>query len=97
MQWLLFTVLSLGALGVFRKPLLAYMRVRDDQPSVDSLVGEVATPVDDIGPGAVGRAELRGTGWQARNTAATVATRGQRCRVTRIDGLMIDIEPEGGR
>jgi hypothetical protein len=96
-QWLLFTVLSLAALALFRKPLLAYMRVRDDRPAVDPLVGEVATPIDDIAPGAVGRAELRGTGWQARNTAAVTAARGQRCRVTRIDGLMIDIEPEGGR
>lgn len=96
-QWLLFTVLSVVSLMLFRKPLLEWMRAREHQGPIDALVGEVAIPMADIAPGAVGRAEMRGTGWQARNVSAVPTIRGQRCRVSRIDGLMIDIEPEGGR
>lgn len=96
-QWLLFTILSVVALLVFRKPLLQWMRGRDDHGPIDALVGEIAIPVTDIAPGQVGRAELRGSGWQARNVSQVTTSRGQRCRVSRVDGLMLDIEPEGGR
>ena len=34
---------------------------------MDTLQGELATPLDDIPPGSVGRAELRGTTWAALN------------------------------
>ena len=50
-----------------------------------------------IAPGAVGRAELRGTVWSARNRAARALARGERCRVVSVDELMIFIEPEGAR
>lgn len=94
-QWLLFTVLSIAALMMFRKPLLARMRVPDSGAVVDSFVGEVAVPDADIAPGAVGRAQLRGSAWQARNVGATTALRGQRCRVVRVDGLTVDLDPQG--
>jgi hypothetical protein len=94
-QWLLFTLVSVVLLGLFRKPLLERLRGREEHGPIDALVGEVATPFTDIAPGSVGRAELRGSGWQARNTGTTTAVRGARCRVIRVDGLMIDIEPEG--
>lgn len=96
-QWLLFTVLSVGALVLFRKPLLARVRLPDTGTPVDSLVGEVAMPEADIAPGAVGRAQLRGATWQARNVSATTAVRGERCRVMRVDGLLIDIDNQGAR
>ena len=49
-----------------------------DKPGrdVDSLVGEIAMPLDDIVPGAVGRAELRGTVWSARNAARSRSSGG---------------------
>ena len=65
--------------------------------NVDSMVGETAVPLDDIAPGAVGRAELRGSAWSARNTSAVTLARGQRCRVVRVEHLMIFLEPEGAR
>ena len=46
---------------------------------MDSLVGDVAVPLEEIAPGAVGRAELRGTVWSARNRAARLLARGERC------------------
>ena len=96
MEWLLFSGVSILSLLVFRRPLLAFMRRFDKSHApVDRLEGELALPVEDIPPGAVGRAELRGTGWSARNVSAVALRRGQRCIVQRVDGLTLSIVPEG--
>ena len=47
-----------------------------------------------IEPGAVGRTDLRGSLWNARNESSTAVEPGQRCRVTRVDGLLVHIQPE---
>ena len=91
-QWLLFTVLSVGLLMIFRSPLLRVLRVSD--APIDPLVGDIAIPVSDIRPGEVGRAELRGAGWSARNAHGVTLMKGQRCRVERVDGLTIFLVPE---
>jgi membrane protein implicated in regulation of membrane protease activity len=96
-QVLLFSVMSVGSLLLFRSPIMRWMHLDTPGEDVDSLVGEVAIPLEDIAPGAVGRAELRGTVWSARNTARTPVTRGARCTVVRVDRLMIFLEPEGAR
>jgi len=93
LQWLLFPVIAIAALRLFRRPLLAMLRV--SEPSkVDSLVGEVAVVAADIGAGEHGRAELRGSLWQVRNVADAVLRAGQRTRVVAVDGLTLDIRPE---
>jgi membrane protein implicated in regulation of membrane protease activity len=91
-QWLLFPVVALIGLRLFRRPLLGYMRVAER--AVDSLVGEVAVPAAAIGPGQHGRAELRGTSWHVRNVDGAPLAAGQRCRVVAVDGLMLDIRQE---
>jgi membrane protein implicated in regulation of membrane protease activity len=96
-QFLLFSVLSVLSLVLFRSPLLRLMKLDGGAADVDSLVGETAVPLDDIAPDAVGRAELRGTVWAARNTSKSALRRGERCRVVRVDRLMIFLEPEGAR
>jgi len=93
-QWLLFAALSIVATLLFRKPLLARLQVGSPKARVDDLSGETAVPVDAIAPGAVGRAELRGTVWSARNAGARPLAAGERCRVLRADGLMLLLEPE---
>ncbi len=93
MQWVLFPVLAVGALLLFRRPLLQMMRGRDGH-AVDSLVGELALASDTIAPGEHGRAEMRGSSWTARNVDHVPLARGQRCRVVAIRGLEIDIRPE---
>ena len=94
-QFLLFSVLSVASLALFRSRLMKWLHLDKPGSDVDSLVGQIAMPLDDIVPGAVGRAELRGTVWSARNAAHLAIIRGQRCRVVRVDGLMIFLEPEG--
>jgi membrane protein implicated in regulation of membrane protease activity len=45
--------------------------------------------MDDLAPGAVGKAELRGTTWTAQNADDRPLARGQRCRVARVEGLTL--------
>jgi membrane protein implicated in regulation of membrane protease activity len=92
LQWLVFTILSVVLLLAFRRPILRMMNV--DTGPVDSLVGEFAIALDAIQPGAIGRAELRGSTWSARNLHSAEVARGQRCRVERVDGLMLFLLPE---
>ena len=96
LQLLLFSVFSVAALMLFRRPVLRLIQP-EGPADVDSLVGDIAFPIEDIAPGAVGRAELRGTVWTARNGTSSVLTRGERCRVVSVDRLMIFLEPEGVR
>jgi membrane protein implicated in regulation of membrane protease activity len=97
LQFFLFSALAVGSLLLFRNPLLRLMKLDTPADDVDSLVGETAIPAEDIAAGAVGRAELRGTMWSARNVGPTSLAQGQRCRVVRVDRLMIFIESEGVR
>jgi membrane protein implicated in regulation of membrane protease activity len=95
-QWLLFTVLSVAALVFFRTPLLRLMETRTPRSGdVDSLRGEVAVAMDGIPAGGLGRAQLRGTVWTARNLGTDPITPGERCLVTSVDGLTISIRREG--
>ncbi len=96
-QFLLFSVLSVASLLVFRRPILRWLEVDKAGTDVDSLVGETAIPLEAIAVGAVGRAELRGTVWSARNTDAAPLAQGQRCTVAAVDRLMIFIKAEGAR
>ena len=91
-QWFLFTALAFGLLVLFRNPLLRAFRPQG--LPVDQIVGDVAIPVDDIPAGDVGRAELRGTSWGARNVHHGPLVKGQRCLVQRVDGLMLFLVPE---
>jgi len=91
-EWLVFAVASIVMLLLFRRPILRMMQ--PTTPDVDALVGETAVAMDTIEPGQVGRAELRGTAWSARNAHGLQLARGQRCRVERVDGLTLYLVPE---
>jgi membrane protein implicated in regulation of membrane protease activity len=96
LQWLFFTVLSVAALVFFRTPLLRLMQARTPRSGdIDSLRGEVAVAMDGIPAGGLGRAQLRGTVWTARNLGSDSITPGERCLVTSVDGLTISIRREG--
>jgi membrane protein implicated in regulation of membrane protease activity len=93
-EWLLFPIIAIVALRLFRQPLLGRLGRRGGSNDVDSLVGEVAIVIRDIAPGQHGRAELRGSGWSARNVDHTTLVAGQRCRVVAVQGLMLDLRQE---
>ena len=95
LQWLLFSGLAILSLLIFRGPLLASLKKRDkDLPAVDTLAGESAIPREDLAVSGTGKAELRGTTWTAHNAGPTPLTKGQRCKVERIEGLTIWISAE---
>ncbi len=96
-QLALFSTISIVSLLSFRGPLLRWMRLDAPGKDVDTLVGDIAVPLEDIPAGAVGRAELRGTVWSARNRDSTTLARGQRCKVVEVDRLMIFLKPESER
>src|SRR5262245_15116881 len=88
MQWGIFGILSVGLLLGFRARV--YGRLRgpggSNAPGHDNIVGEIATVRSDIGPGVLGRAELRGTMWTARNVGTGVLRDGERAEVTKVAG-----------
>ena len=89
-QLVLFTSISIISLLFVRPWLVKKLRL-SEKKQIDTLVGEQAMAFEDIAPAAVGRAELRGTTWSARNVGETVLARGQRCVVTHVEGLMIHV------
>ena len=97
LQLVLFSSISIGSLLLFRGPLLKRMQLDGPGKDVDSLVGDIALPLEDIPAGAVGRAELRGTVWSARNQGTATVVRGERCKVVDVDRLMIFLKPERER
>lgn len=92
LQWLIFTTLSVIYLLAFRGRMQRSAMALPG--SVDTLIGEVATPRERILPGHIGRVDLRGSPWNARNETSQFVEAGQRCRVTRVEGLMVSVEPE---
>jgi len=78
---------------LLRRPLLERSKTRR-LPPIDSLLGEVATLLEDLAPGAVGRAELRGSSWSVRSAEPKMLSKGARCRVERVDGLTLWVRPE---
>ena len=94
LQVLLFSAISLLSLLCFRPHLVRATRSKERPDPIDTLEGETALLVDDLQPDAVGRAELRGTTWTVRNGDQRLLVRGQRCRVSRVDGLTLWIRGE---
>ena len=92
-QWLLFSVLSVLYLVVFRGRLQAKVQI-PPPPNVDSLVGVLAIVQERLMPGVVGKVEVRGSTWSARNTSETPLDAGQRARVAAVDGITLTVVPE---
>ena len=92
-QFILFPFISVLALWLFREKLLRLTQ-GEPRPNVDSFVGETAVAAEDISANSIGRAEMRGASWTARNVGEKSLARGERCTVERIEGLTIFIRTE---
>ena len=92
-QFILFSLVSVLTLWLFRGKLLQLTRVRTTDV-VDSFIGESAVVLEEISVNGVGKAEARGTSWTARNLGDQALARGARCRVERIEGLTIFVRAE---
>lgn len=92
-ELLVFTAFSLVALFFIRPPLARRLKLHETKV-VDSMIGEQATAIDDIGVQGLGKAEMRGSPWNAQNIGSTPLVRGQRARVERVEGLVIHIKAQ---
>ena len=92
-QVILFLVVSVVTLWLFRERLLKATRSATPY-TVDSLIGETAVSMEEIPSNAIGKAEMRGTSWNARNIGEKPLARGERCRVERIEGLTLFVRGE---
>lgn len=91
MELLIFLAMSTLWLAMFRGRLVAYIEKRNPPKDVDSIEGQTAVATEDIAPGQVGKAELRGASWNALNLGAAPLSKGQRCQVEKMDGLTLQI------
>lgn len=89
-QLVTFTAATIFSFLFIRPFVVRKLRLHESK-TVDSLIGEQAVALDEIGPSALGKAEMRGTTWSARNVGETVLLRGQRCVVAAVEGLVIHI------
>lgn len=93
LQWLAFSGISIGALVLLRPRILG--RLREPGSSVgDEIVGEEVVVLEALAPGAHGRGELRGTTWTVANEGSTALAAGHRCRVRRVEGLVLVVSKE---
>lgn len=89
-QALLFSGVAIVLMVGLRGPLIRMFGASRSKTSQTSdIQGESAVVAQDLEPGAVGKAELRGTTWTARNADTTALRSGQRCRVQRVEGLTL--------
>ena len=91
-QWLLFAALSIGMLVLFRARLREKIKTREQD--VDKLEDEIAVATEQLAAGGTGQAELRGSTWRARNIGELDLEVGDRCRVERVDGLVLSIRKD---
>jgi hypothetical protein len=87
----LFLVLSIGSLALLRKPLQKRFG-KDSVDNVDKLAGQTAVAMEAIAVNGRGKAELRGSVWNARNVGDSPIGENERCRVESIDGLTLSIK-----
>jgi inner membrane protein len=92
-EWLVFTALSVAALAFFRKPLMRRFSLSSGKP-VDRMEGERALVTEDVAPGGVGKAEMRGASWTARTAGDVTLEKGHRCLVERVEGLTLWLRAE---
>ena len=93
MQWLAFSVVSLGSMALLRKPLQHRLKinVRKDQ---DTMLGERAVASEEIAAGGTGKVELRGSTWQGRNVGDAPVKSGQGCKVEKVEGITLLVRGE---
>ena len=94
LQLLLFSVFSVISLLLFREPIMRRLYKAGPQRDLDTLVGEVGAAAEDLEPGKIGRVEVRGAMWTARNTSGNAVRRGERCVVVGRNELTLFIRPE---
>lgn len=94
LQVALYSVFCWVTVFWLRNKLKARFHAPRKGEQVDALVGQRAVALDELAEGALGKVELRGTTWSARNAGPLPLSIGAGCRVKRVDGLTLHVEAE---
>ena len=94
--WLPLLVGVVGSAFAMLAGMPAMVRTRFSTPTIgrEWMIGEVGDVVETVDPEGV--VMLRGAPWRARTNRATPLSTGERARVTEVDGLLLEVEPETG-
>ncbi len=92
-QSVTFAVTAVAAVAFLRGPLSRRWSSADGGP-VGEIAGETVVLTEDLPPGGVGKAEFRGTTWSVRSAESGTLKAGDRCRVDKVEGLVLWISPE---
>ncbi len=87
-EWITFPVVSVILLVGLRRKLQERLGAQPPTP-IDSLVGQEVLLLQDVPAGGEGKAELRGVPWSARAASGIPLAKGQRCKVERVDGVVL--------
>ena len=93
-QLLLFSVLSVASLLLFRNPIMRRLNLEGGAADLDTLAGQTCSVLEAMPPGGNGRVELRGSSWSARNLGTTPLSSGARCTVIRSERLTLLVKAE---
>jgi membrane protein implicated in regulation of membrane protease activity len=98
MQWIVFALLAVGSLVLFRQRIYKRLRPPPDAVVREGVEGALATATVPIAPGETGEVSLRGTNWTGRNVGSAPIPAGSVCRVDRSEGLVLELrlDSEGG-
>ena len=88
LQWLIFILIAVISLMVFRGPI--YKRMRPNLPVMnDGLSGEMVQVPIDLAAGKACRLDYRGSNWDAVNDGAATIPAGSAARIHRVEGLKL--------
>ena len=88
-QWLLFSVVAVVTMVLFRKKL--YDKVRGGSPGYTEMaVNELVTLPEDLAPHARTRVERRGSHYTAENVGDDVIPAGD-ARIVRVTGILLEV------
>ena len=88
-QWLMYGVLAVASMVLFRRKL--YERMRGGEGFDNSTVGEVVEVAEDVPAGGRTRVAMRGSRWTATNVGTTALQAGDQARVVSVSGASVDI------
>lgn len=91
LQWVLFSVLALVSMVLFRQKLYAKLRGSGVGYEVGP-AGEIVTVEQTLQPGESGRLAYRGTEWTVVNASNEVLEHGQHVQISSVQGLTLKLD-----
>ena len=95
-HWWVLVIMIVGTVAFMVGAMPVAVRSRFSTPTIgrEGLIGELGEAAVDVAPDGV--VVVRGARWRARTNRATPIQAGDRIRVIEVDGLVLEVEPEGG-